>query len=181
MKTNPGHWPSYRVRARWDGTLESPSYWVGLWERGGRDEYIRTRLSFDRSNPFIYQTAERMCMVVNNDTARHYFAEFNRNYLYRDLRSAQRDHYTSQDRERRAAEWRAGEADRIVQRNRAVEEVQRRAAEATHRAHELLTSIVNDKFLAGIESGVPFYHSTVYNKYIIDPVHKNVIRLDESG
>src|SRR5262245_62765672 len=105
MKTKPGHWPAYRVRARWDGEVDSPSYWVGLWERSGRDEYLRTRCPFHMLNVDIYRTAERMCVLVNNDAERHYFAEFNRNYLYRDLRDAQREHYRMQDGQRRQREW----------------------------------------------------------------------------
>jgi len=130
-------------------------------------------------NVDIYRTAERMCVLVNNDAERHYFAEFNRNYLYRDLRDAQREHYRMQDGQRRQREWELGEAQRTAERNRREADEANRVLSAAVKAARLLQEVVSPAFAEGIKKSSPFYHRTTNHQYIIDPEHKNVIRLDE--
>jgi hypothetical protein len=163
MSNNLTH-PLIRIRVWWNYSSDNPALRLGVKEAG--INRLSQTVQWDTPNKRIYQLADFFALAILRNSELHFRAEVNRNYLYRDLTEARREHY---QRQRPAPTVNNYEQER-----------QRRES-ARAKAAQLLTEQTSPAFAEGIQSERCFYfHPHPWShRYIIDPYSRNVIRLDE--
>jgi len=162
--------PLFRVKARWDHSIEDPKLRIGCFEFSVPNKY--TTLPFNTSNKEVYSIANKFALLVNRNMELRYQLQFDRQKLYNDITEAKRDHYRyiprpEVERELRTStyNWREAEDWKRV---------------AEQKALSLLSTVTEPEFAERITQNHPFYFRPGNGPhYIIDPGGKNVIRLDE--